>query len=128
MNQNNPKIDPLLGTLVREAREAKQLSYGLLATANGISKGTLFKIEDSQIRQPDQASLQSLAEALDIPLADLYAAAGYDQTGGLPGLKPYFRSKYPGLPEIALSEIAAITKKYGIDPTSNGPRPGEDEQ
>lgn len=125
---NEPKQQPkTLGTLVREAREAKYLSYGLLATASGVSKGQIFKIENDKVRRPEQYVLQGLAAALDLSLTDLYQLAGYDQTGGLPAMKPYLRSKYPGLPTVALDEIAAITKKYGIDPNNPGPRPGEDE-
>ncbi|AKU19263.1 hypothetical protein VV02_23940 [Luteipulveratus mongoliensis] len=113
---------------MRDARESRDLSYGQLESETGIGKGTLFKIEAGQSRQPDQALLQQIADTLDLPLADLYAAAGYDQADELPTLKPYLRTRYPALPETALHEIAAITKKYGIDPSSTGPRPGEDER
>ena len=116
-----------LGRIIRAARVERGMSYGQLAVSTGISKGTLFKIEDGQIRQPDQALLRALATTLGLPLADLYAAAGYDR-GGLPTIKPYLRSKYPELPDAALDEIAAITRKYGLDPANTGPRPGEDEQ
>lgn len=46
----------------------------------------------------------------------------------LPTVQPYFRSKYPDLPEVAIQQITAITERYGIDPNHTGPRPGEDEQ
>ncbi|RNI23078.1 helix-turn-helix domain-containing protein [Flexivirga caeni] len=127
MNLDTPQRNKKLANLVSEARTEKRLSYGQLAALTSISKGTLFKIEDGSTVQPDQSSLQRLAQALDLPLADLYLAAGYEQSGDLPTLTMYFRSKYPKMPDTALQQIADITKKYGIEPNNSGPRPGEDE-
>lgn len=69
-----------------------------------------------------------LASLLNIDQMDLVRLAGYDTAETLPTVQPYFRNKYPGMPDAAINEIEAITKKYGFDPNNPGPRPGEDER
>ena len=124
---NTASMNTDLGQTIRAARTARGMSYGQLEVASGVSRGTIFRIENGQHRKPLQHVLRQLAATLDLLPADLYAAAGYDQAG-LPTIRPYLRSKYPELPDNALDEIAAITRKYGLDPANTGPRPGEDEQ
>lgn len=120
-----------LSDYVHSAREAKGYSFGQLSERSGVTKSGLFSIESGDRLTPAPATLQKLALALDVPLADLYALAGYEQPAVLPTLTPYLRSKYRDLPPEAAEEVATafsrIARKYGIDPDHNGPAPGQDE-
>lgn len=75
--------------------------------------------------------LRALAQPLEVPVADLYAAAGFALPDELPTFTPYLRSKYRALPPKAQAELqqsfARITAKYGYSEGSSGPAAGEDE-
>jgi transcriptional regulator with XRE-family HTH domain len=127
---NEPsKNSSALGPLIRQGRTAKHLSIRSLAALTDIPRSTLFDLELGQVATPHPIALQALARALDLPLTDVYAAAGYTEPEGLPSFTPYLRSKYADLPADARAELATsferIAKKYGYD--ASGPAPGEDE-
>ena len=117
-----------IGQLLRSARERSGLSLRQAATEAGIGKTQLAAWEHDEVDSPELGNLLRLAAVLEIDATEACAAAGYDIAGALPTVQPYFRSKYPDLPETAIQQITAITEKYGIDPNRTGPRPGEDEQ
>jgi transcriptional regulator with XRE-family HTH domain len=77
---------------------------------------------------PAPETLAALATALNLPLADLYQAAGYPLPETLPSLRPYLRRAYD-VPEAAVDEIEQylqrIAAQYG---GASLPREGEDEQ
>lgn len=131
MNTPNATANNSLAELLARTRKAAGLSLGQIEQATGIPKTNLHKLEQGQIRTPNPTVLPALARVLDIPLADLYAAAGYEQPKTLPTFTPYLRSKYKGLPDEARAELAdafdRITSKYGYDPSASGPAPGQDE-
>ncbi|RNI20717.1 helix-turn-helix domain-containing protein [Flexivirga caeni] len=117
-----------IGQLLRRARERSGLSLRQAAAEAGMGKTQLAAWERDEVDSPELGNLLRLAAVLGIDATEACAAAGYDIAGALPTLQPYFRRKYPELPEAALKQITAITEKYGIDPNHAGPRPGEDEQ
>lgn len=121
----NPQLT--LSQLVQERRQARGLSKLQLATAIGAKDSTIFRIENGQIAHPRGDILRALSEALELPLADVFAAAGYAVPAELPSFRPYLRTKYGELPPEALAELEQtftdLARKYGTD----GPRPGEDE-
>lgn len=118
-----------LGLIIKEARAAKGMSARDLSAQVGIAHSNVLRIEQGTLANPRPAVLEGIAAALDIELADLYAAAGYVQPG-LPSFAPYLRSKYSDLPALAQRELQqsfeAIADKYGYD--ARGPQPGQDEQ
>lgn len=118
-----------VGVLLAERRKALGLSRAEVARRVGITDSSLLRFEDGTISRPRPDVLKTLAETLDLDLADLYAAAGYVQPTSLPSFAPYLRSKYAGLPASATRELEAsfarIAAKHGYDP--RGPNPGEDE-
>lgn len=138
-DMENPHAQPQKDTpggrtfaqLLARSRTAAGLTYGQLAAATGISKAALHKFEQGNAKTPNPTLLPPLARALGIPLADLYAAVGYEVPKGLPTFNPYLRSKYKNLPVEARDELAEafarITTKYGYTPDGNGPAPGQDE-
>ncbi|GAA1804057.1 hypothetical protein GCM10009811_29590 [Nostocoides veronense] len=92
-----------------------------------MSKSLLRFWEIDQVTNPDVEQVMRLATVLDLdplPLIALLPGRG-DFTDALPGVQPYLRSKYPA--EEALKEIASVVRRYGVDPNSTGPAPGEDE-
>lgn len=117
-----------VGEILSVARKALGISANELARRSGINVSNVSRMENGLIIQPSPDTLQRLGDALGLDWADLFAAAGYEQPKTLPTIKPYLRSKYPNLPESALTEISAITTKYGVDPHHTGPRAGEDER
>lgn len=116
-----------LGQLVRDRREALGLSLRQLGQRIGTTDTTVMRIESGEIANPRGEVLRALAEALEVPSADLFAAAGYTIPTELPSFRPYLRTKYGELPDQALRELernfADIAKRYG----STEPAPGEDE-
>jgi transcriptional regulator with XRE-family HTH domain len=121
--------NPTLGSLLKQRREDLELSYGQLHTATGIGKSQLHALEHDRVQKAPAVQLKTLADALELPLSDLYAAAGLPLPTELPSFSPYMRAKYGQLPAEAQNELAktfaAIAKKYGYQ--ADGPQPGEDE-
>ena len=73
-----------IGALVRERREQFGLTQRGLATKLGVSPNTIKAIEQGWLHkkdenyQPQRRSLVTIAGGLDIPLARMLAAYGYD--------------------------------------------------
>lgn len=124
-----PERIEVLARLLSSRRQAVGLSYGQLEAATGLAKSQLFKLEQGQVQKVQPSMLETLSGPLDVPLADLYAAAGFEFPTELPSFAPYLRSKYADLPPDAQAELAQnfsrIARKYGYEPA--GPQPGEDE-
>lgn len=118
-----------LGRLLKQARIEHQLSAREVADRSGMADSNVLRLEQGAIASPRPDTLKSLADVLELDLADLYAAAGYVQPQGLPSFAPYLRSKYADMPASAAAELeesfSRIAAKHGYDP--NGPKPGEDE-
>lgn len=118
-----------LSQILKKRREELGLSFGQLADATGITRGQLFKLEQGQVQKVQPRQLAALAEPLEVPLADLYDAAGFELPTELPSFTPYLRTKYRDLPPAARAELqqsfAQIARRYGYQP--GGPRSGEDE-
>ncbi len=119
-----------LGQLIRQRREQRGWSTVELAERTGITQSNIVRMEQGNITSPGPERLARVADALAIPLADLYSLAGYPLTTELPSLPTYLRTKYRELPAPAQEELAAyvarLREKYGL--TADGPAPGEDEQ
>lgn len=67
-------LERALGAKIRDARREQDLSVLDLASAANISAGMLSKIENGQI-SPSLSTLQSIANALTVPLSLLFAAS-----------------------------------------------------
>jgi transcriptional regulator with XRE-family HTH domain len=119
-----------LGALIRKYRDARGLSLRDLEDQTGIDDGLLARMEGGAILTPAPDKLGRIAEALGIPLADLYGLAEYAVPSELPTLRPYLRTKYRRLPTEAADQLEAyaerLAKRHGVD--LSGPPPGEDER
>jgi transcriptional regulator with XRE-family HTH domain len=118
-----------LGKLLRKRREALGFSSRKLEELSGVTGATILRIEQGEFASPAPDKLARIADALRIPLEDVYAVAEYAAPRQLPNLSPYLRTKYRELPDAAASQIEAyaqrLATKHGVD--IRGPAPGEDE-
>ena len=94
-----------LGQYLRNARTAAGLSVRQLEAVCGIHNSLLTRMEQGAIANPAPDKLRRLAEALQLPLADLYALADYLVADELPGLSAYLRLKYRELPPELLNTL-----------------------
>ncbi len=119
-----------LGALIKAKRAEAGVSLPKLEALTGIDDGLLSRMESGLILTPSPDKLGRIADALKIPLADLYALADYAAPSQLPSMRPYLRTKYRELPEEAAEQLDAyvkrLAKKHGVD--LSGPAPGEDEE
>lgn len=118
-----------LGQTLRARREKLGLSQRQLAAQAGVNDATIVRIEHGEFNAPAPDKLSRIAEALDLPLADVFALADYVVPSQLPSFQPYLRSRYQDLPKDAIEDLdqafARIVRRHGYQP--DGPRPGEDE-
>jgi transcriptional regulator with XRE-family HTH domain len=70
-----------LGTVLRQAREVRELSGVDAARAAGISAAYLSKLENDAVKKPSPLVLNQLSEALTVPYADLMRLSGYRLPG-----------------------------------------------
>jgi len=66
-------LEQAIGAQVRRLRRRADLTVADLAASAGISAGMLSKIENGQI-SPSLATLQGLAQSLNVPLTQLFSA------------------------------------------------------
>jgi transcriptional regulator with XRE-family HTH domain len=129
MRNVNKESANQFGEYIKRLREERQLSLRGLAGKAGINSGALSRLEGGKRPTPKPDTLKVLAAALNVPLADLFAMAGYVVPYDLPSVSPYLRARYGHLPEGALTEIDDYLKRlideHGLDP--GGPRDLEDE-
>lgn len=124
----NPEQARALGSYLKEHRAALGLSTRVLAARCGVDMATIVRLEQGAFAEPRPDTLRSVAEALSVSLADVFARADYTVPSEL--VVPYLRARHRDLPPEAMSELEGyaqkLAKRHGIDLA--GPAPGEDEQ
>ena|SRR5829696_9338432 len=68
----------MIGSVVKSLRQERELSQESLASAAHVSSGYLSKLERGLYKEPSYEVLSRIANALSIPTADLYVAAGLE--------------------------------------------------
>ena len=118
-----------LGEYLKQARTTKGLSLRKLEEMTGIHHVTLGRFEAGSFAAPQPDKLASIAEALELPLADVFTHAEYAVPADLPSFTPYMRSKYTDLPDEAVEKIERyaqrLARKHGVH--LDGPTNGQDE-
>lgn len=126
----SPDQSKNVGAFIRSRREALGYSTRELARRSGVEQSVLVRLENGTTQFPRTERLAALAQALEVNLADVLAAGDYLAAGELPTPRPYLRTKYPGLPDVAVDQvdryIARLVKRHGGD--LGGPKDGEDER
>ena len=69
------------GSVLRQAREVRELSAVDAAQAAGISAAYLSKLENGAVKKPSPHVLLQLSEALTVPYAELMRLSGYRVPG-----------------------------------------------
>ncbi len=69
------------GSILRQAREVRELSAVDAARAARISAAYLSKLENDAVKRPSPHVLLQLSEALTLPYADLMRLSGYRVPG-----------------------------------------------
>jgi HTH-type transcriptional regulator, competence development regulator len=75
-------LAPSFGTVIRQAREVRELTAFDAARAAGISAAYLSKLENDAVKKPSPLVLHQLSEALMVPYAELMRLSGYRVPGG----------------------------------------------
>src|SRR5215470_1229147 len=91
------------GVYIKGLREQQNLSIRGLARKAQINSGVLTRLEHGKITRPQPSTLKVLAEALQVPLADMFATVNYVIPHDLPSLAPYLQAKYCYLPQETLT-------------------------
>lgn len=118
-----------LGEYIQKNRIARGLSGREFARQIGVDTAYVVRLERGEYKAPRPDTLKNVAEALKLPLSDVYAVAGYVVPCDLPSLIPYLRTRYGQLSDEAITALDSyflkIADSEGLD--LNGPAPGEDE-
>ena len=69
------------GSVLKRAREVRELSVVDAARAAGISAAYLSKLESDAVKKPSPHVLHQLSEALTVPYAELMRLSGYRVPG-----------------------------------------------
>ncbi len=72
---------PSMGSVLRQAREVRELSAVDAARAAGISAAYLSKLENDAVKKPSPPVLLQLSEALGVSYAGLMQLSGYHLPG-----------------------------------------------
>jgi transcriptional regulator with XRE-family HTH domain len=112
----------MIGPTIRRLRQERDLSQERLATSAQVSSGYLSKLERGVYKQPSFEVLSRIATALQIPVAELYRAAGLEHllVEADPSLEPVlegYAARLHDLPkrdrDLIMSEIHRIIKEEG---------------
>ena len=70
-----------IGSVLKQARDVRELSGVDAARAANISPAYLSKLENDAVKRPSPLVLHQLSEALGLPYADLMRLCGYRVPG-----------------------------------------------
>jgi transcriptional regulator with XRE-family HTH domain len=110
----------MIGPVVRQLRQERNLSQEALASAAQVSSGYLSKLERGLYKSPSYEVISRIAQALSMPPVELYRAAGIEHLmeGNDPRWEPlleHFTPRLEELPkrdrEMILSEIRRIFRE-----------------
>jgi transcriptional regulator with XRE-family HTH domain len=74
-------VAPPIATVLRQARQVRELTAIEAARSAGISPAYLSKLENGAVKRPSPHVLHQLSEALRVPYAELMRASGYQVPG-----------------------------------------------
>lgn len=119
-----------LGKAISKRRQRLRISASELARRTGLSTTTVTRTELGEITSTRIETVQTLAQALNIPMTELLTESQIINGKDLPAMTPYLRTKYKDLPAEAIREIEShfetIAAKHGLT-SFDGPAPGDDE-
>lgn len=120
-----------LGRHITKERVHQGLSANRLSELAHVPRSTLLRLEAGEVRRPRPDVLQHIANALDIPVADLFEHISYTAEAALPAYRSYLESRYMKLSPQAIDELeiyfANLAEREGIhyDQPISDPGPAE---
>lgn len=102
--KDTPTPTPL-STLLIELRTAAEMSTWALAQKSGIDRSNIRRIESGVVSNLAPATMQKLADALDVEVERFYEAHWQTTGQPLPSLPTYFRTKYHALNDQQIAQI-----------------------
>ncbi|MBF6612960.1 MAG: helix-turn-helix transcriptional regulator [Chloroflexi bacterium] len=114
----------MIGPVVRQLRQERNLSQEALASSAHVSSGYLSKLERGLYKAPSYEVLNRIAGALSVPTTQLYQAAGLEQLmlASDPAIEliiEHFSATLEGLPkrdrEIIAGELRRIIREETAD-------------
>lgn len=126
MEQASPQR---LGEYVKKRRIELGMSGREFARRIEADTAYVVRLERGEYKAPRPDMLKNIAEALKLPLSDVYAVAGFLVPCDLPTLVPYLRTRYGQLSDEAITALDSYFLKIAADEglDLSGPAPGEDE-
>jgi transcriptional regulator with XRE-family HTH domain len=107
---DNPTPTPV-SALLQRLREERGLSLYALERRSGLDRGHLRRIETGATWKLEPATMQKLADALDVDVEDFYEAHWQTTGQPLPSLPTYFRTKHHSLTDADIAEIEAFVER-----------------
>jgi transcriptional regulator with XRE-family HTH domain len=112
-----------LAGMLRQAREQLGFTAREVGRRAGVDVGVITKLERCEIGQPRVENVRAIAQALHLPLADIYAMLHWLPSEELPALRPYMRAKYGDLTDADVAEVErfidALEQRHGTGPIGN---------
>ena len=116
-----------LAKFIKERLALLDIRAAELARRAGVDRTVISLLLQKKIRHPRVDTIQSLANALEVPVGDLFAQMDWLPEESLPSLLPYMRTKYQDLSPEALAEIERFVTQHSRE-YRGAPRPHEDEE
>ncbi|UGT64437.1 helix-turn-helix domain-containing protein [Nocardia asteroides] len=109
-DDRDPESTPL-GELLKKLREERGLTYYALQERTGIERTNIRRIEVGTLSNVKPATLERLADALDVDVEDFYEAHWKTTSQPLPSLPTYFRTKHRYLTEGDIAKIENFVQR-----------------
>lgn len=111
MSRKDTPAPTPLATLLIQLRQEVAMSTWTLAQRSGINRANIRRIEAGTVVDPTPATMQKLADALDVEVERFYEAHWATTGRPLPSLPTYFRTKYRHLDDDKIAQIEDFVAK-----------------
>jgi len=119
---NNPPKPTPLSRLLTELRTAANMTTWALAQRSGIDRSNIRRYESGVASNLTPATMQKLADALDVEVERLYEAHWQTTGQPLPSLPTYFRTKYGGFNDQQIARIEAFVEQLHDQDIDHSPK------
>lgn len=100
-----------LGELLKKLREERGMTHYALQERTGIDRTNIRRIEVGVLANVKPATLERLADALDVDVEDFYEAHWQTTGQPLPSLPTYFRTKHRYLTDGDIAKIENFVQR-----------------
>ena len=122
---DRPSERPRIARMLEEGRRACGLTQKEAAPQLGVTAPYLNRLERGVYFNPSPRILVAAAKLYSLPLADLFAAAGYLVPSELPTLEAYLQATFKSLPGWAIKEMVHFCEFVQERHADNANKDGE---